>query len=242
MTTPPVLPALVRGEVRHLRRRPFRHGLNFKTYEWLVELDHSDLPGGARLLPADHFGGEADNLREALVAFAASSGESVEPGDRLIMLASARSSGYVFNPLSVYWCLTESGHTRWAVLEIHNTYGDRHAHLLHPDDRGRAEIAKEFYVSPFFEISGSYKVALELDSERVLVSVNLHQEDELIFSASFAGSPVPATGLNRLRAAVRTPLATWQTMLRIRLHGIWLWLRRLPVVPRPEHEKQKGML
>ena len=47
---------------------------------------------------------------------------------------------------------------------------------------------------------------------------------------------------NRLIAYLRTPFSTFQAMARIKAHGIWLWLRRLPVVPRPVHPKQSGML
>jgi len=238
----PAFPAIVRGKVLHNRRKPFGHGLSFKTYEWLVDLNQP-LPNSvfARFLPSDHFGGGNTSLRAAAETFAREHGASIEPGDRLIMLASARSVGYVFNPLSVYWCLDAANKVRWAILEIHNTYGERHAHVIHPDEQGRVVIAKEFYVSPFFEIRGEYHVRLILDAHHVHASVNLHQDGELIFTASFSGTPVPATRRNVLRSAVRTPFASYQTMVRIRVHGIWLWLRRLPVIKRPEHKEQVGL-
>lgn len=238
----PPLPAIVRGTVKHERRTPWRHGLTFATYEWLLDLDQP-LPNSvlARVTPQDHFGGEGSSLRTAVESFAREHGAFVESDDRLFMLASARSFGYVFNPLSVYWCLTSAGDVKWAILEIHNTYGDRHAHVIHPDENGRARLEKVFYVSPFFEVRGEYKVRLILDAHQVHASVNLHQDDQLVFTASFTGTPVPATRSNLLRAAMRTPFASYQTMIRIRVHGIWLWLRRLPVIQRPEHKEQAGM-
>ena len=238
----PTFPAIVRGKVLHNRRKPFQHGLSFKTYEWLLDLDQP-LPNSvfASFLAEDHFGGKSASLRDAVETFAREHGASIERGDRVIMLATARSIGYVFNPLSVYWCLDAGNDVRWAILEIHNTYGERHAHVIYPDAQGRVVIAKEFYVSPFFEIRGEYHVRLILDSHHVHASVNLHQDNELIFTASFSGTPVPATRLNLLRAAVRTPFASYQTMVRIKAHGIWLWLRRLPVIRRPEHKEQVGM-
>ena len=238
----PTFPAIVRGKVLHNRRKPFQHGLTFKTYEWLLDLDQP-MPNSvfASFLPEDHFGGKSASLRDAVETFAREHGASIERGDRVIMLATARSIGYVFNPLSVYWCLDAGNDVRWAILEIHNTYGERHAHVIYPDAQGRVVIAKEFYVSPFFEIRGEYHVRLILDSHHVHTSVNLHQDNELIFTASFSGTPVPATRLNLLRAAVRTPFASYQTMVRIKAHGIWLWLRRLPVIRRPEHKEQVGM-
>ena len=242
ITDLPPLPAIVRGSVAHERRTPWRHGLSFRTYEWLIDLDQP-LPTSvfARFLPRDHFGGNSPSIRSAVETFAREHGASIDPGDRILMLASARSLGYVFNPLTVYWCVDQSNRVRWAILEIHNTYGDRHAHVIYPDDNGRAVISKEFYVSPFFTIDGEYHVRLIVSPQRAHASVNLHQNGELVFTASFTGKPVPATRWNFLRAALRTPFATYQTMLRIRIHGIWLWLRRLPVIKRPQHREQVGM-
>lgn len=239
----PQLPAIARGKVLHQRRTPWRHTLAFTTYECLVDVDQP-LPDSvlARFETRDHFGANSPSFRIAVETFAREHGASVEPGDRLLMLASARSFGYVFNPLSVYWCVDPTNRVRWAILEIHNTYGDRHAHVITPDEHGKAVLAKEFYVSPFFTIDGEYHVRLILNANQVHASVNLHQNGELVFTASFSGKPVPASRGNILRAALRTPFATYQTMLRIRMHGIWLWLRRLPVIQRPEHKEQVGML
>ena len=229
---------LVKGVVRHQRRTPFKHGLKFGNYMWFVNLDQPQ----NKLLAKDHFGSEAQTMREAVEHFVVSKGEKIEPDDQLFAIASARTNGYVFNPLSVYWCVKADGSTRWAILEIHNTYGDRHAHLLHPDSKGNSVVNKEFYVSPFFTIDGEYKTRTFFDEKSVVLSVNLYQNNAQVFSASFTGELLEASIKNRLLAYLRTPFSTLQAMARIRAHGIWLWLRRLPVVPRPVHPKQGGML
>ena len=236
---------LVRGKVLHQRKTPFKHGLKFVNYMWLIDLDET-LPGfvRSRLLAKDHFGGDAGSLKDAVVHFAKSRGAKIEATDRFYMIASARTQGYVFNPLSVYWCIDKSGQTKWSILEIHNTYGQRHAHLLYPDEKGNSKVAKEFYVSPFFTIDGEYQTRtyLNLTENKVVLSVNLHQNNALVFSASFTGELMEASIRNRILARLRTPFSTIQAMVRIRAHGIWLWARRLPVIPRPVHPKQNGML
>jgi uncharacterized protein len=238
----PALPAIVAGPVLHRRRSPFTHGVRFDTYLWLVDVDELPSHGPlARFSAADHFGGTAGSLREAVTGFADAQGAQTAPGDRIVMLAGARTAGHLFDPLSVFWCLGRGSRVRWAVLEIHNTYGERHAHLLGPDSAGKALVDKEFYVSPFFTVDGHYEVTLRLDPQSVVVSVNLHQAGSLVFTASFDGTPRPATRGAVVRAALRTPLVTHQTSARIRLHGIRLWLRRLPVVPRPPHTPPKGI-
>ena len=238
----PLLPAVVPGRVSHTRRVPLRHRFAYRTYQWLVDVD--DLPRHgvlASFSPADHLGSADCTLRENVAAFTAVHGVVLEPDDRVVMLANARSLGYVFDPLSVFWCFTSTGDLRCVVLEIHNTYGERHAHLARPDTTGRFQLHKEFYVSPFFTVHGQYDVLLRLDDQQVTVAIDLTQQDHRVFSAAFGGRPRPARTMAVVAAALRTPLVTYQIWALIRLHGIRLWLRRLPVIPRRAHIPPKGV-
>jgi DUF1365 family protein len=209
---------------------------------WLLDVDAAMPDSLLASFPVkDHFGGAAASFRQAIATFGESKGEHVGKGDQLMMLAAARSFGHAFNPLSVFWCLTPEGEVRWLILEIHNTYGSRHAHLVVPDERGRFEIPKEFYVSPFFSIEGGYLVRVHLQNGNLNLGIQLRQDGVVVFSGSFAGKLRPATPWNLMVASLRTPFVAHQTSARIRIHGIWLWLRRLPVVPRPTPETQTGM-
>ena len=76
------------------------------------------------------------------------------------MLAQARVFGYVFNPLTVYWCHRAGGSLACVVAEVHNTHRQRHAYLLRTDDHGRAQAPKQFYVSPFYPVDGGYRMCL----------------------------------------------------------------------------------
>ena len=61
------------------------------------------------------------------------------------------------------------------MVEVHNTYGDRHAYLVHPDEQGRARTDKAMYVSPFHGTDGSYDVAVPgARRDRLDVAVTLH--------------------------------------------------------------------
>jgi DUF1365 family protein len=148
------------------------------------------------------------------------------------MLTHARSLGHAFNPLTVFFCLDAENRLGTAVLEVHNTYGERHCYLLRLDG-SRARVDKEFYVSPFNDLSGSYAVRLRLDARRVSVSIRLDRDGETVFTAASTGSPRPATASNVLALALRHPLMTYRVPVLIRWHGVGLWLRRLPVTKRP---------
>jgi DUF1365 family protein len=127
------------------------------------------------------------------------------------------------------------------VVEVHNTYGDRHAYLVHPDEQGRARTGKAMYVSPFHGVDGTYDNAVPVTTDRLHVAVTLRGHSEAAtadggsapFSASLTGT--------RTDVPVRTTLgAALRGSALIRAHGIWLWARRLPIRPRPPH-RQEGV-
>lgn len=242
---PPVLPAIVRGTVRHVRRHPMQRAFSYQVYQWLVDVD--DLPRPRRawsalasFRSADHLGDPRRSIRENLTAFAAT--ERVDlTGCRILMLANARSFGFVFDPLTVFWCIRPDGHLACVVAEVRNTYGDRHCYLVHPDETGLARVEKAFYVSPFVTIEGSYDMRFVLDGPDVGVSIVLRQRGEVLFVATFRGRAAPAGRRSLLAAALRYPLMPQRVLALIHWHGIRLWLRRMPVVPRQPHHHQEGV-
>ena len=92
------------------------------------------------------------------------------------MAANARALGYCFNPISVHWCFDGAGDLAAVVVEVHNTYGDRHAYLVHPDEQGRARADKAMYVSPFHGADGVYELAVPIPGDRLHIAVTLHSD------------------------------------------------------------------
>ncbi|WP_300013280.1 DUF1365 domain-containing protein [Pseudonocardia sp.] len=239
------VPALYDAEVRHVRRRALDRAFGHAVYLWLVDLDALPrLPAWlrpfARFEARDHLGDPARTIRENLDAWLATQGVDLA-GGQVLMLANARLLGYVFNPITVYWCHRPDGELECVVAEVHNTYGERHCYLLHTDDAGRAETAKDFYVSPFLSVDGRYRMSLPLPGERLAIAVTLHQEGSTALTATVVGTRRPATPASLARMLLRRPLMTYRTSALIRRHGIALWLRRLPVIRRPQHTPQKGV-
>jgi len=235
-----ITPALYRTTISHTRRAPFRRTFTHHSHTWLVDLD--ELPDHGRLGWArgsfearDHLGEPDRSIRENVEAFLANHDVGLD-GGTIVMAAMPRAFGYAFNPISVFWCFGPSGDQRAVVVEVHNTYGDRHAYLVHPDEQGRARTDKQMYVSPFHGTDGHYELAVPVPSDRLDVAVTLvteakDGEQSTRFSASLRGE---ATDTSPWRAA---PAALRGAVL-IRTHGVWLWLRRLPIRPRPTHHQE----
>lgn len=237
-------PALYRCLITHVRTRPKRYGFRTRTYMWLVDLDHlprlpRPLRPLARFDARDHFAGTT-GIRSGLERYLAAQGIDLG-GGRVLMLTHARVFGHVFNPLTLYWCHGEDGALRCVVAEVHNTYGERHCYLLHTDGEGQATVEKDFYVSPFFPVDGSYRMRLPLPQERLEATVHLERAQGRPFTATLRGVRTPATPVSLLRAAARNPWSTAAVSAGIRVHGIRLWLRGLPVQPRPRHRPQEGV-
>ena len=157
------------------------------------------------------------------------------------MLANARVLGHVFDPLSVFWCFDANTTLIAIVAEVHNTYAERHVYLVRPDPSGAATTDKAFHVSPFLDVSGRYEMRFELSPRVVSSTIVLRRKGEVAFTAAFHGRPTAATRGAVAAQIIRKPLMPQQVSAMIRVHGIWLWLRRLPVRRPPHHQPQEGV-
>jgi DUF1365 family protein len=238
----PPLPALVVGRVHHTRHRPLVHAFTHRHTHWLVDLDDVPrLPSWLRPLASfrgeDHLAGNPGlgALRANVLRVLHREGVDTDRVHRVVMLAHARVLGHVFDPMSAFWCLDEDDRVVAVLVEVHNTYGGRHAYVLRPDATGDDEVEKEFYVSPFNDVEGRYAIRVRLSASTVAVAIRLRVGDEPLVTATVTGEPRPATRRAVLATALRHPLMPQRVTALIRVHGIWLWLRRLPVRPRPEN-------
>jgi DUF1365 family protein len=258
--TAALAPRLYECRISHTRTVPLRNVFTYRSYLWLVDLDQLPQPGPLTHFSAkDHLGDPHLGIRENLDRFLAARGVDLD-GGRVLMLAHARVFGYVFNPLTVYWCHRADGTLACVVAEVHNTYRERHAYLLHTDERGRAEVPKQFYVSPFYPVDGRYRMSLPEPGDRLALSIVLNRgsgpensgpensgpensgpENSEKFTAGVRGRAVPATARTLAAAALRHPWSTVVVSARIRWQGSKLYLRGLRPVPRPAHQPQEGV-
>lgn len=237
--------AIYECAVTHVRAAPLRNAFTYRMYQWLVDLD--DLPAMpswlrplATFRACDHLGNPARSIRENVDSYLAAHGIDLR-GGRIMMLAQARVLGYVFNPLTVFWCRDISGRPACVLAEVHNTYHQRHCYLLRCDSRGRAEVPKQFYVSPFYPVDGHYQMSLPEPGQRLALTVTLHRQDGPPFVASVRGVRQEATTSRLLAAVARHPWSTAAVTGRIHVQGLKLYARGLPVAARPAISLQEGV-
>ncbi len=237
--------ALYECRITHVRTSPLRNAFTYDSYQWLVDLD--DLPRISRWLQplasfrsADHLGDPQRGIRDNVDRYLARHQIDLG-GGRITMLTHARVLGHAFNPLTVYWCHNADGTLECVIAEVHNTYRQRHCYLLRTDSRGRAEVAKEFYVSPFFPVDGRYQMTLPEPGTRLGLTIVLHRPGSPPFVASVHGSRRGAGPSALLLAAARHPWSTAAVTARIHWQGVQLYARGLRVAARPAHAPQEGV-
>ena len=243
---------LYEGQVVHDRRTPVRHLFRYGVYMWHVDLDElaeldrrlwafgADRRAVTTIRARDHLGDPRRTIRENLDAYLRLHGIDLE-GGRVTLLTNARVLGYVFNPLSVFYCHGPGGELRCVVAEVHNTHGERHCYLLRPGERGRAETDKEFYVSPFLTVDGRYRMTFAPPDERLAIQMGLEQDGERIFAASLTGTRLPLTNRSLARVLVRYPLMTAKVTTLIHLQGLRLHRRGVAHVKHRRREPQEGV-
>jgi DUF1365 family protein len=200
-----------------------RHEFAYKASYWLVDYDQLPQPRGfpglfARVNGADHL-----DIRRLL-------GEQGIAPTRVVMLSGARTLGYVFNPITVFWCYDQAGAQCAVVAEVHNTYGDRHAYVLKPAFDGATRVEKKMYVSPFNRIDGTYRISAGEPGASLSVSVTLERPGEEPFVATLHGIRKPITVATVVRSVLRH--SGLRNRALIQWQALRLWGRGLTVQPR----------
>lgn len=230
--------------VRHIRTAPVANDFRYAGVAWLVDLDGTT-PLPRWLAPVlsfrsrDHLGDPRGTWRNNVIAFAAAQGVTVGDGP-IRAMSGARTLGYAFDPITLYWCHDASDSLTCVIAEVRNTYGDRHVYLVRPDERGAARVDKAMYVSPFNDTSGYYQLSVPAPAPGLDVRIVLHRDGQLPFVTTWTGSPARSPA-GVLLALVRAPLAAQLVTARIHWQGVKLWLRRLPIVHRPQHHPQEAV-
>ena len=230
---------LLDGVVRHRRAGPFSHALEYGVYYAALDLDELDAVGRTsrligrnrrnvlELRDTDHLVPAATDLRTSFLAHLRAKGED-PTGWSVTLITNLRVLGYVFNPASFYLCRDAAGELRVVVVEVHNTHGERHLYTLRsgPPPAGFvASMGKDFYVSPFLEMRGTYTVRVRDEAARLRITVNHEQDDGLLLHASLDLTRRSLTDRNLLRLLLRHPLVTHKTTALIHWHALKLWLR-----------------
>ncbi len=157
----------------------------------------------------------------------------------VVLQTMPRLFGYVFNPVSFWFCHDSSGGLRAVMCEVSNTFGERHHYLVsHPDGRPVLngewlEASKVFHVSPFFPVSGRYRFRFDRRGDLHAVAIDYFEGDECRLRTRVSGRAAPMGYAVAWRALAAHPLMTLGVIARIHVQAFHLWRARVPFFRKP---------
>jgi len=259
VTTPPV-PLIGTGHVRHTRLRPALNSFTYGTYFLMLPMRRLRAQPSAELKrnrfgllsfnDRDHGDGRADSLAW-LDELLAHEGITDAVGETWLH-CYPRVLGYAFKPVSFWYCHRADESLAAIVVEVNNTFGERHCYLLcGPELAFGRELtaAKVFHVSPFCDVAGSYRFrflrthlhpaaeGLRMDSQRTVVRIDHDDDNGPLLQTSVSGHLVPLSRHSTLKAFFGMPLMTFFVVARIHWQALKLWTKQVPFFRKPAPPK-----
>lgn len=258
MTPQRMTPQLCTGTVLHARfaarQSPAAHRFVYPLF--FVALPLSQLPdagnrwfGIERARPLslrfrDHGARDGSPLLPWIRQLLADEGIATADGE-VVLQAFPRLFGFVFNPVSFWFCHDRTGALRAVLAEVRNTFGDRHNYLVaHPDQRpilaaDTLTARKIFHVSPFFPVAGEYRFRFDMDPQRRRVMLDYWLDGERVLATALQGAPQTLDAAAVRRALLRQPLLTLAVVWRIHWQALRLWWKRAVFHSRPQPPLQE---
>ncbi len=241
--------AIYEGHVVHQRLAPRRHRLRYALFQMVLDLD--ELPSLDRRLRCfshdrlnlfsffdrDHGDGRDGPLRGYVEETLLEAGIALN-GGAIRLLCMPRMLGYVFNPLSIYWCHRADGRLAALLYEVNNTFGQRHSYLIpvDPDAHGtvRQTCDKAFHVSPFMDLSMTYDFVVTPPGASLSTAVNGRtREGAPMITANFRGLRHDLTDARLMRDFFAFPLMTLKVVAGIHWEALKLLAKGLRLKPAP---------
>ena len=235
------------GQVRHARIKPAKNAFSYATYFLMLPMramqasrSHSLAHNQSGLLSfydRDHGDGRANAvawLDELLVR----EGITDATGEAWLH-TYPRVLGYTFKPVSFWYCHGGDGSLRVIVVEVNNTFGERHCYLLDKPHYGQSLTAdKVFHVSPFCTLDGSYRFRFmrswRAGLEKTVARIDYDDSTGPLIQTSVSGTLEPVTNAALRKALWRYPAMTFGVVARIHWQAFKLWRKHVPFIPKPK--------
>ncbi|AMP05969.1 DUF1365 domain-containing protein [Collimonas pratensis] len=159
-----------------------------------------------------------------------------------------RIFGFVFNPVSFWYCYDQHKDLRAVLAEVNNTFGETHRYLLTADheevitSESTLSCQKRLHVSPFCPLRGSYYFRFRDGIHTTFTGIDYHDDDGLLLKTSIGGHIQPLQSGTMLTALLKQPFLTLGIVGRIHWQALKLWLKRVSFFHKPQAPLQDTSL
>ena len=234
------------GFVTHRRFKPKRHFFTYKTFSLLINLNELENLGKRinffsynkfnilSFYDADH--GPRDGTSLINWAKNTLSKAKINIGSGSIkLLCYPRFFGYIFNPLSIFYCYDDDLQLRAILYEVKNTFNEQHTYVFSVSSSTNLilhKCNKKFYVSPFMEMKTFYNFRLLNPGKILNVFIKQSDSEGTLLTACQVGKRIEMTSKNLLYQFLKHPFMSFKVILAIHFEALRLWLKGVKIVKR----------
>ena len=237
------------GKVMHCRLRPLWHRFDYRVFWIFLDLKELRLLdrkflffsynrwGVISFHDKDHGPRDGSSLRQWINNRLEVAGINLNGGS-VKLLCFPRLFGFVFNPLSIWFCYRKDNSLCAVLYEVRNTFNESHSYLIKFNDPVSSHIPphsvrKRFYVSPFLDMACTYTFRLKEPREMITLHIRQSDLNDTILLATMLGKEKKFTISNLLLSIAAFPLMTLKVIAAIHWEALKLWIKRVPLVPKP---------
>ena len=240
------------GQVMHYRKGEVEHKFSYPIYYYSIDLDKIEelskeitifsynKKNIASIYDKDYLTEKTGSIKDKAIEYLKKY-ECNKEISKIFLVTSARYFNYVFNPVSFYYCYSPNNKLVYILVEINNTFGEKHIYILNDDlsvpnkKEKQYKLNKEFHVSPFYEVEGEYDFYFKDLLEKFDVKINIIKKDNSVFFSRVSGKAKIMNNKNLVKTIVKYPLTTTLTMPRILWQAAKLhYVKGLPAYFKPK--------
>jgi len=232
------------GFVTHKRFKPKKHFFSYRTFSLLIDLNEiSDLEKKIKFFSynkfnilsfynVDHGPRDGTSLTKWARKILNRSKINIK-GGTIKLLCFPRFFGYVFNPLSIFYCYDKNSKLKAILYEVKNTFDEQHTYVFRSKSSSKLifhKCNKKFYVSPFIEMKTFYNFRLSKPKNNINILIEQTDSKGLLFVARQVGKKIKLTSRNLLYQFFKHPLMSFKVIVAIHFEAFRLWTKGVKLV------------
>lgn len=235
--------------VIHHRKMPAKHSFRMNVFSFYLDLDELDLlekkfypffgyrkRAVYRFLAEDHLNFTQPNLKEAVIHYLQNNGVTAEI-KKVYLLTNLRTFGYVFNPVSYYFCEDDLGRF-YSLVEVGNTFGEFKPYIIDhqyfKDGHFNYLTDKFFYISPFVKQDCSLRIEGDIPGDQLRLTVNSHDAEHTLLFAKMMGKRHEITRSRLAWMLLKYRHITFKVISRIHWHAFRLMFKKVHYIEKDD--------